>query len=166
MIPSQQTDEQTFVTGATMHAWKLLLRTHCVLARVLDQELQEAHGMTISDYDALVNLRDCERHALKMSELSKRTMLTRSGMTRLVQGLERDGLVERRSCTEDARVSYAALTPLGHERLAAARVTHHSGIRRLFADHFSDADAEQLSALLSRIPGVLEEPDLPCAGGE
>lgn len=139
-----------------MEAWQRLLRANCVFMRSLDSELRATHGMTISDYDVLIQLRDAERGGLKMSELSRRTMLTRSGMTRLVQGLERDGLVERRACGSDARVSYAALTELGHERLAAARCTHHAGIRRVFADHFTAADAEQLSALLGQIPGVAD----------
>ncbi|MCW2927151.1 MAG: transcriptional regulator, MarR family [Thermoleophilia bacterium] len=153
------------VTGAQMEAWQRLLRAHCVLARDLDNELRSTHGMTISDYDVLVQLRDAEDDCLKMSDLSRRTMLTRSGMTRLVQGLERDGLVERRACDADARVSYAVLTPAGQTRLAEARATHHSGIRRVFADHFSDAEAAQLSSLLAQIPGV--DADGPvCCGGD
>lgn len=143
-----------FVTGPALDAWQRLLRAHCVIAKQLDAELQAAHGMTLSDYDALVNLRDCEDESLKMSELSKRTMLTRSGMTRLVQGLERDGLVERRACAGDARVSYAVLTQRGRDHLDTARRTHHAGIRRVFADHFSDEEATLLASLLDRIPGV------------
>jgi DNA-binding MarR family transcriptional regulator len=147
-----------------MDAWQRLLRANCVIARVLDHELQTAHGMTISDYDVLVQLRDAEGHCLKMSELSRRTMLTRSGMTRLVQGLERDGFIKRRSCDADARVSYAVLTSDGAERLNAARCTHHAGIRRVFADHFDDRQAAELAALLSQIPGVAGDGDVCCSG--
>ncbi|MCZ4496099.1 MAG: putative MarR-family transcriptional regulator [Thermoleophilia bacterium] len=156
--------DSELVSGASLEAWQRLLRAHCVIARELDVELQSVHGMTLSDYDTLVQLRDCESETLKMSELSRRTMLTRSGMTRLVQGLERDGLVERRSCDSDARVSYAALTPHGHEVLQAARETHHAGIRRTFADHFTEEEAAQLAALLGQVPGALEG-DMPCGGG-
>lgn len=161
------TDVQTpeLLTGPALDAWQRLLRTHCMIARVLDAELQAAHGMTITDYDALVNLRDAEESALSMGELSRRTLLTRSGMTRLVQGLERCGLVERRACDKDARVSYAALTEQGRQRLAAARATHHAGIQRVFADHFSDAELETLSSLLGRIPGV-SSGGITCCGGE
>jgi DNA-binding MarR family transcriptional regulator len=152
-----------FVEGALMVAWQRLLRANCVLSRVLDTELQAAHGITISDYDVLVQLRDAEGRCLTMSDLSRRTMLTRSGMTRLVQGLERDGLVQRRACPSDARVSYAVLSDQGLALLEDARRTHHAGIRRVFADHFSAEEAEQLAELLGRIPGVLDTPSArPC----
>jgi DNA-binding MarR family transcriptional regulator len=160
-----QTSEQDWVTGTALDAWQRLLRANCVLMRTLDHELQAGHGMTISDYDVLVSLHHAEDHSLRMSDLSRRTLLTRSGMTRLVQGLERDGLVERRPCETDARVSFAVLTPDGVERLAAARRTHHAGIRRMFADHFSDEDAATLSELLGRIPGVADGSETSCCGG-
>ncbi len=156
------------VDGVVMTAWKGLLRANCILMRELDTELRSTHGLTISDYDVLVQLREAEDSSLRMSDLSRRTMLTRSGMTRLVQGLERDGFVERRACGEDARVSYAVLTPGGRERLEAARATHHAGIRRMFADHFDESAAAQLAQLLDRIPGVAFEnaaagaPGPPC----
>lgn len=160
-MPTRQ--DSTLVEGALMVAWQRLLRAHCVLSRSLDAELQASHGITISDYDVLVQLRDAPDHCLRMSDLSRRTLLTRSGMTRLVQGLERDGLVERRSCATDARVSYAVLTQTGMEQVAAARQTHHGGIRRMFADHFSEAEGEQFAELLGRIPGANgTEPSSPC----
>lgn len=157
MTVSIESDE--FVSGAPLLAWQRLLRSHCVLAGALDAELQSRHGLTLSDYDVLVQLRDAEHCSLPMSELSRRTLLTRSGMTRLVQGLQNDGLVERRACTSDARVSYAVLTPVGHDRLAEARRTHHDGIRRLFADRLSRDEAQQVADILGRIPGVLDDPD-------
>ena len=160
------TSEQEWVVGNTLEAWQRLLRANCVVMRELDSELQHEHGMTISDYDVLVSLRSAEGHSLRMSDLSRRTLLTRSGMTRLVQGLERDGLVERRSCAEDARVSYAVLTAVGTERIEAARRTHHAGIRRLFADHFSDEEAAHLAELLGRIPGVADGSSTSCCGGD
>ena len=119
------TGEQ-MVVGTLLDAWQRLLRANCVIMRVLDAELHAEHGMTLSDYDVLVSLRAADDCSLRMSDLSRRTLLTRSGMTRLVQGLERDGLVERRACDADARVSYAVLTDLGHERLERARSTHHA----------------------------------------
>jgi DNA-binding MarR family transcriptional regulator len=165
MVWDMPVDEQQtqLVTGPLMVAWQRLLRANCVLSRVLDTELQAAHGLTISDYDVLVQLRDAEGRCLTMSDLSRRTTLTRSGMTRLVQGLERDGLVERRSCRTDARVSYAVITDHGLAVLEDARRTHHAGIRRVFADHFSAEEADQLAELLGRIPGVLDAPSArPC----
>lgn len=156
---------EIIVTGAHLDAWQRMLRANCIAMRTLDAELQSEHGITISDYDVLVSLRSAEDGHLRMSELSKRTMLTRSGMTRLVQGLERDGFVERLNCPSDARVSWIKLSDDGRERLEAARRTHHAGIRRLFADHLEDAEAEQLAELLGRIPGVADGSDTACCGG-
>lgn len=146
----------TIVDGPHIEAWQRLLRANCVFMRELDSELQAKHGMTVSDYDVLVQLRDSDEQSLTMGELSQRTYLTRSGMTRLVQGLEADGLVARRACAADARRSWAVLTELGRERLEDARCTHHAGIRRVFADHFTTEEAEQLSELLGRIPNVAD----------
>lgn len=161
-----KTSEQHWVEGTVLDAWQRLLRANCVLLRTLDHELQTEHGMTISDYDVLVSLRHADDHSLRMSDLSRRTLLTRSGMTRLVQGLERDGLVERRPCEADARVSFAVLTPGGIQRLDAARRTHHAGIRRMFADHFSEAEAATLVGLLGRIPGVADGSATSCCGSD
>lgn len=150
------------LSGATLDAWQRLLRAHGVIARVLDAEMQSSHGITLSDYDVLVNLRDADEDCLKMSELSRRALLTRSGMTRLIQGLERCGLVQRAACPSDARVSYAAITDAGRILLEQARVTHHAGIRRVFADHLTDAEIETFGTLLAKIPGVT---DAVAAGG-
>lgn len=156
------TSTHEFVSGPVLDAWQRLLRVHGVIVRTLDQELQAAHGITLSDYDALLQLRDADEACLKMSELSRRTLITRSGMTRLVQGLERDGFVERLPCPEDARVSYAQLTDAGRAMLAQARATHHAGIRRAFAGHFDEAEAIELARLLGKLPGALDRTG-PCS---
>jgi DNA-binding MarR family transcriptional regulator len=88
-----------------------------------------------------------------MSALAERTMLTRSGITRLVDGLVGSGLVERVSCPSDARVSYARLTDAGYEKLRSAGCTHVGSIRRLFCEHFTSDELEQLAEFLSRLPG-------------
>lgn len=149
------------LSTTVLEAWQRLLRSHALIIRLLDAELQAKHGMTLSDYDVLVNLRDDEGDCLKMSELSRRALLTRSGMTRLVQGLEREGLVSRGSCPHDARVAYIGITPQGLERLEAARETHHEGIHRLFASHFDCDEITQLAALLRKIPGI-DDCDAAC----
>ena len=81
-------------------------------------------------------------------------MLTRSGITRLVDGLVACELIERVSCASDARVSYARLTDIGYEKLREAGLTHIASVRRLFHEHFSDAELDQLASLLSRLPGA------------
>jgi DNA-binding MarR family transcriptional regulator len=89
-----------------------------------------------------------------MSQLADSTMLTRSGITRLVDGLVANGLIERVSCPTDARVSYAQLTDQGHDKLRQAGCTHVASIRRLFLEHFSEDEIAQLASLLSRLPGA------------
>jgi DNA-binding MarR family transcriptional regulator len=102
----------------------------------------------------LLYLAQSEDLKLPMSALSERTMLTRSGITRLVDGLVDGGMIERVSCPSDARVSYARLTRAGYEKLRQAGCTHVKSIERLFLAHFTPDEVEQLSSLLSRLPGA------------
>ena len=140
--------------GPALEAWRSYLQSHASILRVLDAELVAEHAMTTRDYEVLLYLSQADDRRLPMSALAESTMLTRSGITRLVDGLVACGLVERVSCPSDARVSYAALTDLGYEKLREAGITHVSSIRRMFLEHFSSAEIEQLAALLSRLPGA------------
>ncbi len=106
------------------------------------------------DYEVLLYLAQAEDHSLPMSALSERTMLTRSGITRLIDGLVSQEYIERVPCESDARVSYARLTETGYTKLRQAGCTHVAGIERLFLAHFSPAELEQLAGLLSRLPGA------------
>jgi DNA-binding MarR family transcriptional regulator len=121
---------------------------------VLDAELIAEHGMTTRDYEVLLYLSQAPERRLPMSALAESTMLTRSGITRLIDGLVEGGLVERVSCPNDARVSYARLTDAGYEKLRDAGCTHVASIRRLFLEHFTPEETNQLAQLLSRLPGA------------
>lgn len=127
-------------------AWRGFLRAHAHLVRELDAELTREHSLSLSTYDVLVQLAHTRGRRLRMSELADSVLLTPSGLTRLVDRLCRDGLVERVRCDDDARGSFAVLTDLGAERLTAARRTHLDGVRRLFLSHFSPADLRRLAA--------------------
>lgn len=151
------------VTDIALDAWRNYLNGHYVITRQMDHDLQSAHGMTLHDYDVLVQLRDAPKSAMRMSELARSVMLTKSGMTRLIDGLVRDGLVERRPCTSDARVSYAVITQHGLDRLAAARATHHLGIRSAFVDKFTDEELDQLAQLLGRLRRSNQTTEACCA---
>jgi DNA-binding MarR family transcriptional regulator len=140
--------------GTALDAWRSYLQSHASIVRVLDAELAAAHGMTTRDYEVLLYLSQADGHHLPMSALAERTMLTRSGITRLVDGLVDSGLIQRVACPNDARVSYAQLTDLGYEKLREAGCTHVAGIRRLFLENFSPAEIDQLASLLSRLPGA------------
>jgi DNA-binding MarR family transcriptional regulator len=140
--------------GAPLEAWRSYLQSHASIVRALDAELLAAHGMTARDYEVLLYLSQAPEHRLPMSALAESTMLTRSGITRLVDGLVAAGLIERVSCPEDARVSYARLTDAGYEKLRDAGCTHVAGIRRLFLENYTPEEIDQLAALLSRLPGA------------
>jgi DNA-binding MarR family transcriptional regulator len=138
--------------GVALVAWRAYLLSHAAIRRVLDADLLAEHGITARDYEVLLFLAQEPEHRLAMSALAERTMLTRSGVTRLVDGLQRAGLVRRVSCAEDLRVSYAELTPAGLERLREAGRTHIRSVQAAFLDHFSEEEVEQLADLLGRLP--------------
>ena len=144
----------TPLEGAALDAWRSFLRSHATILRRLDAELVAGHGMTTRDYEVLLVLAHAPDRQLPMSALAESTMLTRSGITRLVDGLVRTGLIERRACERDARISYAALTDAGYETLRQAGESHVASIERLFLSHFTESEIDQLAALLSRLPGA------------
>ena len=137
------------------------LRAHAAVVRELSSELVAAHGLTINDYEVLLRLSRAESSRMRRVDLAQEVLLTPSGITRLLEGLERSGFVERVACKEDLRVSYAQLTSAGRTKLRAASKTHIAGIHRLFLDHF-DADER---AVVGELLGRLTEGDggEPCA---
>jgi DNA-binding MarR family transcriptional regulator len=140
--------------GAALEAWRSYLQSHASILRLLDAELVADQGITTRDYEVLLYLAQADGERLPMSALAESTMLTRSGITRLVDGLVAGGLIERVSCQNDARVSYAKLTVAGHEKLREAGCTHVGSIHRLFLEHYSEEEIELLASLLSRLPGA------------
>jgi DNA-binding MarR family transcriptional regulator len=145
---------QDSLDGAALVAWRSYLQSHASMLRELDADLIAQHAMTTRDYEVLLYLAQAPDRQLPMSALAERTMLTRSGITRLVDGLVTSGWLERLSCSKDARVAYAHLTAAGYEKLRQAGCTHVSSIRRLFLEHYSAEEIEQLASLLSRLPGA------------
>jgi DNA-binding MarR family transcriptional regulator len=139
--------------GAALEAWRSYLQSHASIVRELDAALLAQHAMTARDYEVLLYLAQADGRRLPMSSLAERTMLTRSGITRLVDGVVDAGLVERVSCPSDARISYAELTDAGYERLREAGCTQVATINRLFLEWFSPGEIETLAELLSRLPG-------------
>ncbi|HET8976471.1 MAG TPA: MarR family transcriptional regulator [Solirubrobacterales bacterium] len=137
-------------------AWRGFLQTHARLTRQLDDELRSEHDLPLTTYDVLVQLENAPGHQMRMSELADAVLLSRSGLTRLVDRLERQGLLERRECPDDARGSLAALTDAGAARLAEARPTHLAGVRRLFLEPLGKPERRQMAAVweqLSRAGG-------------
>jgi DNA-binding MarR family transcriptional regulator len=145
---------QVLSAQASTAAFSRLLRAYSSLTRELSARLITDHGLTINDYEALLHLSHAEDGSLRRVDLAERLMLTPSGVTRLLDGLERDGWVKKGQCESDARVTYAVLTDEGRERLEAAGRTHVEQIREIFEERFSGEELERLIDLLGRLPGA------------
>jgi DNA-binding MarR family transcriptional regulator len=130
-----------------------LLRTNAAVTRTLSAMLVADHGLTINDYEALLHLSHAEDCSLRRVDLAERLILTPSGVTRLLDGLERAGWVKKGACKSDARVSYAILTEKGRAKLERASRSHVLQVRALFEERFSQDELETLAALLGRLPG-------------
>jgi len=134
-----------------LRAWRGLLRVHAQLSKALDAQLEAAHGLPLTSYEVLMYLSDAEAGRMRMNDLAASVLLSRSGLTRLVDRLERDGYLERCSCAHDARGAFAVLTPAGREKLEAARETHLAGVRELFLSHFSGEELDLLGDAWDRV---------------
>jgi DNA-binding MarR family transcriptional regulator len=143
--------EQEALTLGELRAWRGLLRAHACLAKRLDAELEQAHGLPMTSYEVLHRLEEASGGRMRMCELAEQAQLSRSGLTRLVDRLERDGLLERCSCDHDARGSYACLTSAGRERLEDARVTHLAVVREHFFSRFTESELSTLADMWERI---------------
>jgi DNA-binding MarR family transcriptional regulator len=158
LVPTTTT-AQAPATGALddreLRAWRGLLRVHASLSKALDHQLDREHGLPLTSYEVLKYLADAEGEKMRMCDLASSVILSRSGLTRLVDRLERDGLLVRESCASDARGQFAKLTPAGQEKLAAARVTHLAGVRSLFLEHLTPDELDVLGAVWDRVlPGA------------
>lgn len=160
--PAVATPSDTAAPGAgdpRLGAWRTFLHAHARLIRRLDEDLQAAHGLSLAEYDALLQLADAPGRSLRMSALAERVLLSRSGITRLVDRLVAAGCVERTACPTDARGAIANLTPAGLHRLRAAARTHLEGVERHFLGVIEPEDRAAMERGLGR---VLDE--LGCTG--
>jgi len=138
--------------GLTEAAWLRFLRAHAAVTRELSARLETAHGLTLSDYDVLVQLFHADGRRLRRVDLARTVLLTASGITRLLDGLERAGWVRKERCESDARVVYAVLTPGGLEKIEAARASHAADVEELFGTRFTEEEKAALDELLARLP--------------
>ena len=131
-----------------MKAWHAFIHAHARVVRLLEAELESEQGLTLPAYEVLAHLSEAPDGRLRMSDLASFAVLTPSGLTRLVDKLVRDGLVERLRCESDARVVYASVTQQGRDRLACAYPTHLRGVRQHLVDRL---DADQLEAIAAAL---------------
>jgi DNA-binding MarR family transcriptional regulator len=158
-LPRQVLTKQT----SAIDAWIRLLRGHASATRAMSAQLEAEHGLTINDYEALLYLSRADDGRMRRVDLAGMLLLTASGVTRLLDGLEKAGLVERGSCATDRRVSYAILTEAGAARLEEASGSHLTAIRSFFEARYNEEELEQLAGLLDRLPDAGTAAEEDCA---
>ena len=134
-----------------LRAWRGLLKVHARMVKALDAELESEHGLGVTTYEVLMYLADAPDGRMRMHGLASSVLLSRSGLTRLVDRLEREGYIERQSCESDARGAWAVLTAAGRSKLTEARRTHLDGVRRHFLEHLSDDELDALGGIWERM---------------
>lgn len=136
-----------------LRAWRGMLEVHAALSHQLDADLRAEHGLPLSSYEVLMFLADADGHRMRMADIADRALVSRSGLTRLIDRLVHLGLVERSACPEDGRGAFATLTGAGLQKIQAARRTHLEGVRRLFLDRLSAGDQRALGDAWDRVLG-------------
>jgi DNA-binding MarR family transcriptional regulator len=131
--------------------WRTFLRAHAHVTAELERELLSGTQLPIAWYDVLLQLAEAPARRLRMADLADRVLLSRSGLTRLIDRLQADGLVRREPAPADARGTYTVLTAEGLQRLRAAAPLHLAGVRENWLRHFSDDELRLLGALLGRV---------------
>ena len=152
MPPSSATPPQT--SSVAIEAFVRLVRAGIAVTRELSAQLSADHGLTINEYEALLLLARAPDSRLRRVDLADRLLLTASGVTRLLDGLERMGYVGRDDCSTDRRVSYAVLTKEGRDKLREASKSHTRQIRELLGTHYDDDELARLVVMLDRLPGA------------
>jgi DNA-binding MarR family transcriptional regulator len=151
------TQPSTSRESRAIEAWACLLRGHAAARRKLSAELHGAHRLTVNDYEALLLLSRSKEKVMRRVDLAEALQLTASGVTRLLDGLEEHGLVEKVTCSTDARVTYARLTETGRQKLKKASSSHIVGVRALFEERYTTRELATLAELLGRLPGASDD---------
>ena len=157
-----ESPEPNPMTPAEFDAWRGMLRLHATVTRELERRLLAERAISLSHYGVLITLVSAPDRRLRMSELAERRLTHPSGITRVVDQLEKQGLVAREVDPSDGRSFHAVLTTKGLERLRDAQVTHHAVVRELYLGRLSERDAKQLASLFEKaLPGVISAPVWP-----
>jgi DNA-binding MarR family transcriptional regulator len=166
MATTEHAPEIQALTERELGAWRGLLITHATLVKSLDQQLCNEHDLPLSSYEVLMFVADEGR--MRMRDIAERALLSRSGLTRLVDRLVRDGLLVRESVPEDARGAFAVITPEGRALFERARATHYAGIRELFLAELTPEEQDLLGGIFDRVltSGGVEDMRAMCPKGE
>jgi DNA-binding MarR family transcriptional regulator len=149
-----------------VEAWRAFITAHAEVVGAIERRLEEDGYLPLSSYDVLVSLSETPGHRLRMRDLARYAILSRSALTRLVDRLEAQGLLARERSGEDRRGAYAVLTDAGQRELERTWPTYGREIQRRFARHLSDDEAETIRALMSRIAAAEGNPWYANPSGE
>lgn len=144
-------EQRTAPSASQIAAWRAFLTAHAHVTERLEYELLAERSMPLAWYDALVQLSEAPEHRLRMHDLARAVLLSRAGLTRLIDRMVASGLVERVACPEDRRGTYVAMTQTGQRSLRAAAPIHLGGINEHFAGRLSAAETEQLRQMMDRL---------------
>ncbi len=157
----QSLGEPDCLSEAELRAWRGLLRAHASLAKRLESRLEREHGLQLSSYEVLQHLIDAPGGRMRMCDLAEQAQLSRSGLTRLVDRLERDELLGRCTCEHDARGAYACLTDRGRERLAPRAAPIGRSCESISSRTSPSASCEALGKMWERGPPAAAAPRRP-----
>jgi DNA-binding MarR family transcriptional regulator len=160
-VPDTVSDQRIAAADPRLDAWRAFLQAHVRLFRRLDEDLRAEHGISLPEYDALLQIAQAPERRLRMSQLAGRVLLSKSGVTRLVDRLVADGLVERTQCSSDARGAEAALTADGLARLRSAAPTHLRGVDAYFISAVDPSDLATLERSMDAISRYAGDPGSP-----
>jgi DNA-binding MarR family transcriptional regulator len=146
-------------------AWRTLVRLMVLLPRAIDEDLAARDGLTLTRYVVLMRLSESEGRSLRMSDLAEAASISPSRMTRIVQALHAEGLVDRCPVPGDGRASLATLTDSGLERLQSAWPAHLAGVRALVLDHLDPAELQRFTVVTERLLAAVEQATGTRAGG-
>ena len=146
------------MTPEQSKAWRAFLWAPTVIIRNLENEMRAAAGLPLSWFDVLIHLREAPQGRLRLQALAESVVLSRSGLTRLIDRMEKAGVVRREPATDDRRGSYAVLTAAGRRRFEHVMPGHLRRVNDHFARHLSAAEVRALTATLSKLVAANEEP--------
>ena len=154
-MSSQVLSEQSYA----VRAFVALVRSHAAVTRRLSAQLTNDHGLSINDYEVLLRLSRAPEQRMRRVDLAGEVLLTPSGITRLLDGLERAGFVERGTCDSDRRVVYAVLTDVGLAKLREASTTHVAQVEDLFGGQFDQHELSTIADLVARLGEAAADDD-------
>jgi len=149
-----------------MAAWVALLDAHSRLTSRLEAELERGHGLSLAEYEVLFRLDAAPGQRLRLNELTSHTRMTKSGVSRLVERMQRSGLLSTERCPSDRRGAYAVLAPKGLAVFRRAAALHLRGVQDHFGRHLDDAEAASLRVALERVRDALGTPGCPPSASE